>query len=132
MCLNVLEHIEDHENTLRDFHAVLQPGGRLALLVPAMKALYGTLDMNLDHFRRYEREELRQMATAAGFTVEKIRFMNQPGVFAWWLNSRVLKRKILPTGQLNAVRWVMPILRSEEKRDPSFGMSLLVLARKNS
>ena len=68
--------------------------------------------------------------TEAGFEVEKIRFLNRPGVLGWWLNSRVLKRKVLPKGQLAAFRWLLPLLKLEEKTDPSFGMSLLVLARK--
>ena len=59
VCLNVLEHIEDDRATLADFSRVLPPGGHLALLVPAMPALYGTLDEHLHHFRRYDREPLR-------------------------------------------------------------------------
>ncbi len=130
VCMNVLEHIEDDASTLRDFASVLSAGGRLALVVPAMKALYGSLDVHLHHFRRYEKANLEALVKAAGFEVEKIRFLNRPGVLGWWLNSRVLKRKVLPKGQLRAFRWILPLLKLEEKRAPSFGMSLLVLARK--
>ena len=42
---------------------MLPPGGHLVLLVPAMKALYGTLDENLHHFRRYAQDELRAKVT---------------------------------------------------------------------
>jgi glycosyltransferase involved in cell wall biosynthesis len=130
VCLNVLEHIEDDGGTLRDFASVLPKDGRLVLLVPSLKALYGTLDVHLHHFRRYERDELKRLVTEAGFEVERIRFLNRPGVLGWWLNSRILKRKVLPKGQLAAFRWLLPLLKLEEKTDPSFGMSLLVLARK--
>lgn len=130
VCMNVLEHIEDDESTLRDFQSVLTPGGRLVLLVPSLKALYGTLDVHLHHFRRYDRQGLERVVREAGFEVEEIRFLNRPGVFGWWLNSRLLKRKVLPKGQLSAFNWIMPMLRLEEKRPPSFGMSLLVIARK--
>src|SRR5881392_1490971 len=44
VCLNVLEHIEDDRASLRAMHDLLQPGGRLVLLVPSLRALYGTLD----------------------------------------------------------------------------------------
>jgi hypothetical protein len=128
--MNVLEHIEDDAATLRDFASVLPPGGRLALLVPSLKALYGTLDVHLHHFRRYEKADLEKLVSAAGFEIEKIRFLNRPGVFGWWLNSKVLKKKVLPKGQLRAFRWILPLLRLEENADPSFGMSLLVVARK--
>ena len=130
VCMNVLEHIERDRETLVDFASVLDPGGRMVLLVPAMPALYGTLDRALLHFRRYDRARLEQLVTAAGFEVREIRYLNRLGVAGWWLNSRVLKRTVLPRGQLAAFKWLMPLLRREETHPPSFGMSLLVLAVK--
>src|SRR5262249_24342991 len=41
VCLNVLEHIEDDGQALRRLHQSLVPGGRLVLLVPAHRWLYG-------------------------------------------------------------------------------------------
>jgi glycosyltransferase involved in cell wall biosynthesis len=130
VCMNVLEHIEDHASTLRDFAKVLQPDGHLVLLVPAMKSLYGTLDKHLHHFRRYSQDELREVVTDAGFAIDNIRFLNRPAVPGWWLSSRVLKRRVMPKSQLKAFKWVMPLLKLEEKSEPSFGLSLLVLARR--
>jgi len=130
VCLNVLEHIERDAETLRDFASVLSDRGRLVLLVPAMPSLYGSLDIHLNHFRRYDRDALRALVTAAGFHVETIRYLNRPGVLGWWLNSRVLKRRVLPRGQLAAFQFIQPLLKLEERGDPSFGMSLLVLATK--
>jgi len=130
VCLNVLEHIEDDRGTLTDFASVLAPGGRLALLVPSMSALYGSLDINLNHFRRYDREPLRQLLQDAGFEIETLRYLNRPGVVGWWLNSRVLRRRVLPRAQLAMFRWMLPLLRLEERQNPGFGMSLLALARR--
>ena len=130
VCMNVLEHIEDDVATLQDFAGVLPAGGRLVLLVPSLKALYGTLDQHLNHFRRYDQQELQDKLTAAGLKIEDMRFLNRVAVPGWWLNSRVLRRKVMPKGQLRFFKWVMPLLRLEEKRPPSFGLSLLVLARK--
>ncbi len=130
VCLNVLEHIKDDRSTLRDFADVLEPGGHLVLLVPAMKALYGTLDRHLHHHRRYALEELKSAVANAGFHIDSIRFLNRPAVFGWWLSSRVLKRRVMPKGQLKAFKILMPLLRLEEKSEPGFGLSLLVLARR--
>ena len=130
VCLNVLEHIEDDRGTVASFAKVLPPGGHLILLVPALPSIYGTLDVHLHHFRRYGREELRAIVEGAGFAVDDVRYVNRPGVLGWWLNSRVLRRRVLPKGQLAAFRWILPFLRLEEKKAPSFGMSLLVQARK--
>jgi glycosyltransferase involved in cell wall biosynthesis len=131
VCMNVLEHIADDRSTLRDFASVLQPGGHLILLVPAHKALYGTLDKHLHHFRRYSADDLRKEVSDAGFTIDVMRYLNRPAVFGWWLSSRVLKRRVVPKSQLTAFRWIMPLLKLEERSDPRFGLSLLVLARKS-
>jgi glycosyltransferase involved in cell wall biosynthesis len=130
VCMNVLEHIEEDTSTLTDFANVLPSGGHLVLLVPSLKALYGTLDKHLNHFRRYDQEELRAKLAAAGFAIDEMRFLNRVAVPGWWLNSRVLKRKVMPKGQLRFFKWIMPLLRLEEDRSPGFGLSLLVLARK--
>jgi glycosyltransferase involved in cell wall biosynthesis len=130
VCCNVLEHIEDDRATLADMREVLQPGGRLVLLVPALSWLYGTLDEHLRHFRRYEKAELEQKISAAGFALEDCRFVNRPGVVGWYVNGRILRRRILPKGQLRAFKLMLPLLRREEEHPPSFGMSLLAIARK--
>jgi len=130
VCMNVLEHIEDDRSTLQGFASVLPSDGRLVLLVPAMRALYGSLDVAFHHFRRYELEPLRQLLTECGFDLDSLQFLNRPGVFGWWLNSRVLKSTDLPTTQLSAFRWIMPLLKLEERNPPGFGLSLLALARR--
>lgn len=132
VCLNVLEHIEDDASTLRDFSAILPAGGHLVLLVPAMPALYGSLDRHLGHFRRYEPEPLRSLLGGAGFDVDDLRFVNRLATVGWWLSSRVLGAKVLPSDQLTMFRWMMPLLRLEETRPPSFGLSLLALARRGT
>jgi glycosyltransferase involved in cell wall biosynthesis len=130
VCMNVLEHIEQDGPTLRDFAAVLPQGGKLVLLVPALPALYGTLDVALHHFRRYDRDGLVKLVSEAGFEVREVRYLNRLGVFGWWLNSRLLRRRVLPRGQLRAFKWLMPFLKREETKPPSFGMSLLVLGER--
>ena len=131
VCLNVLEHIEDDRATLANMREALHSGGRLVLLVPAFARLYGSLDEHLHHFRRYERDELEGKIREAGFALEDLRFVNRPGVFGWWLNGRVLRRRVLPRGQLLAFKLLMPMLKREEERPPSWGLSLLAIARKD-
>jgi glycosyltransferase involved in cell wall biosynthesis len=130
VCLNVLEHIEQDTATLSDMHAALPAGGRLILIVPALAWLYGSLDEQLRHFRRYEKEELEQKVRAAGFVLEDCRFLNRPGILGWYLNGRILRRRVLPRGQLAAFKLLLPLLRREEANPPSTGMSLLAIARK--
>ena len=130
VCLNVLEHIEDDVATLSGLYATLPPGARLVLIVPALARLFGTLDEHLGHFRRYEKAELERKIRDAGFTLEDCRFLNKPGVFGWYVNGRILRRRVLPRGQLSLFKLMLPLLRREETRPPDYGMSLLAIARK--
>ena len=130
MCLNVLEHIEDDRGTLANMFDVLQPGGRLVLLVPAFARLFGTLDTHLRHFRRYEKDELDSKLREAGFVIEDLRFVNRPGILGWWLNGKVLRRRVLPRSQLFAFKFLMPMLEREREHPPAAGLSLIAVARK--
>ena len=132
VCLNVLEHIEQDTATLADFSEALIPGGRLILIVPALAWLYGTLDEHLRHFRRYEKAELETKIRDAGLVLEDCRFLNRPGILGWYVNGRILRRRVLPRGQLAAFKLLMPLLKREEANPPASGMSLLAIARKPS
>src|SRR2546423_14960626 len=66
VCLNVLEHIEDDAGSLRAMHDLLRPSGQLVLLVPALRALYGTLADALGHSRRHVPDELAPQLRPAG------------------------------------------------------------------
>ncbi len=132
VCLNVLEHIEDDRTTLADMYDVLQPGGRLVLLVPAFARLYGTLDEHLRHFRRYEKDDLEGKVRQAGFVLENLKYLNRPGIFGWWVNGKLLRRRVLPRSQLLAFKLLMPLLERETKRPPSTGLSLVAVGRKDS
>jgi len=79
---NVLEHIEDDTNALRDLYKYLPTGGKLAIYVPALPILFSNLDRYVGHFRRYKRKELIEKVTLAGFHVEKCYFNDSIGVIA--------------------------------------------------
>jgi glycosyltransferase involved in cell wall biosynthesis/phospholipid N-methyltransferase len=130
VCLNVLEHIEDHEGALQRLYEVLVPGGRLVLFVPADQKLFGTMDTQVGHFRRYSREELQRLIEAAGFVSEKVTYRNVFGRFGWWLNGRVLKRNHLPGGQSRIFDLFVPILRRLEPESPSKGLSVIAIGLK--
>ncbi len=130
ICLNVLEHIKDDASALQGLASMLRPGGRLVLLVPAHPALYSPLDRHLDHFRRYRRPELMRLLARNGFNVERSFYFNMLGALGWWFNGRVLRRKVLPGGQLRLFNMVSRLLRFEALIRPPFGLSLVVTARR--
>jgi SAM-dependent methyltransferase len=131
VCLNVLEHIEDHEAALRSMHAIVKKtGGRLVLLVPSYTSLFSDLDKGLGHYRRYERDELRRLCEAAGFEVETEFRFNLVGLLGWALNGRVLHRNRLPVRQLGMYEMIAPLTIPVERRlTLPVGLSLVVVAR---
>jgi SAM-dependent methyltransferase len=127
VCLNVLEHIGDDGAALRNMAQILPPGGTVVLLAPAFPALYGPIDRNLGHFRRYTRRELVAVASGAGLAVRRLRYINLAGWFGWWWNARVARREAQSEAQIAVFdRWVVPVVSRVESVAPVlFGQSLL-------
>lgn len=67
---DVLEHLPDDLQVLRDLHAMLASGGALFLTVPAHRSLWSYFDTASDHYRRYEQHELQDRLIEAGFRIE--------------------------------------------------------------
>ncbi len=94
VCLNVLEHIEDDAATLNYLRTLLEPGGRLILLVPNDPKAYGTIDKEIGHYRRYTPfRTLRTLLTDSGYEVETILKFNRVSMPAWRFTGQVRKRE---------------------------------------
>lgn len=125
---NVLEHIADDREALVNFRRVLEPGGRLVCLVPAIPALFGTMDSAVGHYRRYSKATLTRLFADSGFRVEVLESLNVLGIPGWFLNGRILKRHGVPPFQLRLYDLVSPIVaRVEARLRPEIGMSLLIV-----
>jgi SAM-dependent methyltransferase len=79
---DALERIEEDAEALRQLHASLRPEGRLLLYVPAFALLYSGRDGKAGRLRRYSRRRLCSAVTAAGFRIERVRYMDSFGFFA--------------------------------------------------
>jgi len=111
VCLNVVEHVEDDREALRNIFSALRPGGRAIVLVPQDQKAYGTLDEVLGHFRRYSEAELRERMEEAGFEVERMLQFNRPTRPGWRFNGQVLKRRSFSRFQLRAFDALVPLWR---------------------
>ncbi len=87
--VNVLEHIEDHVGELQRAASLLRPGGHIGIIVPALPRLYGSLDAKTGHFRRYQKQALRQVAEQAGFVVTDLHYFDAVGVLPYWASIKV-------------------------------------------
>jgi SAM-dependent methyltransferase len=130
VCLNVLEHVEDDRLAVRNMRDALAPDGRLILLVPAHPGLFCALDEDVGHYRRYSQDQLRQVLDDAGMQVERLFPFNFWGLFGWWLNGVVLRRRRLPGEQLSLFGRLSPLLiLAERLLRPPVGLSFIAVAR---
>jgi len=127
ICLNVLEHVEDDITSLAAVRKPLEPKGRLVLLVPALPAIYGSIDRALGHHRRYTRADLIAKLERAGFRLVHIEYFNLAGIPGWWWAGRVLQRQTIPAGSLKLYDTLVPLFRLERLIPWRVGQSLIAV-----
>ena len=103
----------------------------MIVYVPAGQALFGSMDKGIGHQRRYEKDELIATLQRAGFTLEYIAYQNRIGKLAWWLNGKLAGRRALPSAQSRIFDTLVPLFRAFEGSNPSTGLSLIAVGRKN-
>jgi SAM-dependent methyltransferase len=138
---DVLEHVHEDEQVLREMHGAARPGGGIVVLVPQHPWLWSAMDDVAHHVRRYGRRELVGKVRAAGFRVERATsFVSSllPAMVASRVARRISPRPYDPIaelrpGALNALfERVLDGERRLIERGVSLpaGGSLLVVARK--
>ena len=73
--LDVLEHLDRPDAALQRAAALLAPGGRVMVSVPAFPALWTQHDVLNHHRVRYTRASLASLAAGAGLRVEWARYL---------------------------------------------------------
>jgi SAM-dependent methyltransferase len=130
VAFNVLEHIPDHVQALRAAHQLLRPGGKVVMFVPAFQFAMSQFDEEVGHVRRYTKRQLREAMLSAGLVVDEVRYVNIPGLLAWFVGMRLLK--MTPgEGRLLTIwdRIVVPLTRRLEARvGAPFGQSVFAVA----
>ena len=143
---NCFEHLKDDTAVLKNLGRLSAPGTKFAFLVPAHSMLYGAMDVQAEHYRRYSRPDFIRTLENSGFTVEGSRYFNTAGALAWFLMGKFPSGK-KPAGQSNKASShfrllytgltllrlpLYGILKLETKIPVPFGLSLIVWGKKNS
>ena len=133
LSVNVLEHISDDERELQIYRRCLaEEEGTLCLFVPARAEIYGSIDRDFGHFRRYGKAGLGGRLEQAGFKVLKLRYYNIAGYFAWWLNFRLMQKRHFDARAVRFFdRFIFPPIHACESAicPPPLGQSLLAVAQ---
>lgn len=70
LALDLLEHLPDDLQGLREMYRVLKKGGTILVTVPAYRFLWSEHDEALGHFRRYSKGEIKAKLEAVGFSIK--------------------------------------------------------------
>jgi SAM-dependent methyltransferase len=131
VAFNVLEHIERDVDALRGAHRLVRPGGAVVMFVPAFQFALGKFDREVGHVRRYTVASLRRTYEDAGLSVERIEYVNLPGLLSWFVAVRLL-RMTPADGAMVRVwdRMITPRARRwEQNHRVPFGQSVFCVGR---
>ncbi len=73
---DVIEHIDHHDDAVREAYRVLRKDGYIFLTVPAFNILWSNHDDINHHYRRYRLKELKKILQENGFKVEYSSYFN--------------------------------------------------------
>ena len=136
--LDVIEHVDAPEESVRSLARHLRPGGWLLLTVPAYQFLWSRHDERHHHKRRYTKRELQALVEGSGLKLEFCSYFNTllfPAVAGVRLAKGLFgieqEDDALPSAPVN--RLLQAIFASERallKLSPlPFGVSIAALAR---
>jgi SAM-dependent methyltransferase len=144
LMLDVLEHLEDPETTLRKAWQLLEPGGVVVVTVPAFRLLWTRHDDINQHVMRYTRHTLGALAERAGIRPERLQYF-----FHWLFPVKLAVRGIeqvaprrtassaiptTPPAPINAACYSLSRVEQAffTRLSLPFGSSLLMVARQKS
>ena len=128
--LNVIEHIEDHYKALANCKKLLKKDGQVIILVPAFQTIFNHFDTALGHFRRYTAKSLRPVFEVNNLQVVHRQYFNLIGIAGWWVSGSLLRKKIIPEGQMKLYNFFVPVFRIIDKiTNKWLGLSVIMVGK---
>ncbi len=140
VAMDVLEHLDNDVNGIREFSQTLKKGGILILTVPAFRFLWGIQDVVTGHKRRYSRKEISEKLRQEGVEILRASYFNFflffPILFARRM-IRLLGLRIESENEINSpfINFLFKVIFSLEPYllkyfSFPFGVSIFCIARK--
>jgi SAM-dependent methyltransferase len=105
--LDVIEHLQEDLDALRELRRVVAPGGALLVTVPAYQWLWSGHDEINHHHRRYTRRSLQRVAEQAGWRQTRTTYFNSL-LLPVAILLRALDRLSTKTTESSLDLWVPP------------------------
>ena len=131
ICVNVLEFVPEPRQVLESLRSALAPAGRVIVLVPQGKGLFGSVDKTLGHLWRFSAADIAGIMKQAGFTIESTRQLNKAGKVSWWFSSKLLGAKTINKLTLKIFDKTLWVWRALDGILPWRGLSLIVVGRRS-
>ena len=129
--LNVVEHISDDVLALKNSYKLLADGGHVVILVPSYQFLFNHFDEELGHYRRYTKSGLSNVFSKTKFEIIHKQYFNFIGILGWFINGKVLKKKVIPGNQMRLYNTLVPFIKIIDKLILNqLGLSTIVVGRK--
>lgn len=131
--LNVMEHIADDLGEFNKAKAVLKPGGKLLVYVPALPWLYSQIDADTGHVRRYTKKLLREVTAKSGFELVSLNYFEVVGIVPYLIVYKLLRRRVVTgssSGFYNKAILPLSLILHKIMRGRLVGKNLVLIARK--
>lgn len=133
---NVLEHIENDQETLNNIYKKLNNDGLLFLFLPAFQILYSDMDKKVGHFRRYSKQDIKKKIKKAKFKIVYFSYLDSLGFFASFVMKIIGYNEKKGIGSPKSLKfydkYIIPISFFLDKIGLKFffGKNLILLAKK--
>ena len=93
---NVLEHVKEDKEEIINCLNKINKDGYLIILAPAHNELYGNLDREVGHYRRYKKSFFKDLNLSDGKIVE-LKYMDCMGYILYYMNKLIYKNETYPS-----------------------------------
>jgi 2-polyprenyl-3-methyl-5-hydroxy-6-metoxy-1,4-benzoquinol methylase len=139
--VHVLEHIDNDKDFVKCCLEVVKPGGKLIVAVPALPFLYSALDLEIGHFRRYNKSMMKELFKDLNVRMISLQYSDFLGVFGSLIVSKIGRMTYKNHSHEGTSRFVelarfyskaiVPICSLIEKGlTPPIGLNLTLIAAK--
>ena len=87
MYFDVLEHIKDDFNEIKNAKTKCKKNGYLIFSVPAYQTFYNEFDKSVGHFKRYNKKDFKKLSIKANLKIEKLIYYDSFGLLLLILNK---------------------------------------------